>query len=179
MRLGTFSIFLLSLAACGGEKPVQTPYGSVREVEDYLKKVDPFIREIGKIHQQYELGLATAGASSEVRRGTGQNLAEAAEAIRPRLRKLLGEFEDIEPPPLLAPFHRDTKQLIVARLDAYGATINGRDAEESSGDFDAMYRQAEAELKKANDLILRLNSEMEKIIAAVERAREAEGEASS
>ena len=176
--MGRCSILLLLLAACG-EKPAQTPYGSLQEVETYLKKIDPFIQNIGKIHQQYELGLAAAGAGSEVRRGTGQNLAEAAEAVRPLLRKLLREFEDIEPPPLLAPFHRDTKQLIVARLDAYGATISGWDAEQLSGDFSAMYQRAEADLKKANTLILRLNSEMQKINAAVERAREAEGEASS
>jgi len=107
----------------------ETPYGSLQEVEDYLRVVSPFIQEIVAVQQQYEQGLASAGSNPGSRRGTGENLADTAAAIRPRLLNLLDEFGNLEPPPLLAPFHRDTKQLIVARLDAYGATISGWEAE--------------------------------------------------
>lgn len=149
--LGTWSIVCLLLAACGqepeqtqpdqsGETEAQktqsketradeTPYGSLQEVEDYLRVVSPFIQEIVAVQQQYEQGLASAGSNPGSRRGTGENLADTAAAIRPRLLNLLDEFGNLEPPPLLAPFHRDTKQLIVARLDAYGATISGWEAE--------------------------------------------------
>ena len=107
----------------------ETPYGSLQEVEDYLRVGSPFIQEIVAVQQQYEQGLASAGSNPGSRRGTGENLADTAAAIRPRLLNLLDEFGNLEPPPLLAPFHRATKQLIVARLDAYGATISGWEAE--------------------------------------------------
>ena len=172
-------MFPLLLAACGQE-PEETPYGSLQEVKDYLLTVRPFVEEISMIQQQYEQGLASAGSGSELRKGTGRNLAEAAVAIRPRLQNVIEEFEKVEPPPLLAPFHRDMKRLMTARLDAYGSTISGWEAQESgAGDFQAMYRRAETELERANTLILQLNGEMQKISEAAERAQEAEGQASS
>ena len=69
--------------------------------------------------------------------------------------------------------------MIVAQLDSYGATISGWETQQASGDFDAIYRRADAAMGISNELILQPNSEMQKINAAVERAQEAEAQASS
>ena len=180
MRSGTRWIPLLFLfAACAPEPEPETPYGSVDDVSRYLQAVNPYVQEIGQINARFEEGLGSSTDDQGRRRGTGRNLAEAAEVVQNLLRHVLGDFEKIEPPPLLAPFHRDTKELILSRLDAYETMSRGWDTQQVGGDFEPIYRQAESKLEAANALIQRLNSEMLKINTAVQQAGEAQAQASS
>ena len=81
------------------------------------------------------------------------------------------------PPPLLSPFHRDTKKLILLRLEAYRAAIEGFDVQQSGSDeFDAYYADAEEKFRQANALIGELNTDMQNITAAVQRASGGAGE---
>jgi hypothetical protein len=154
------------LGSCGRKeepKAAQTPYGSAEEVTSYLQKVKPFINQVSafevELHQK-------VGASGQA---TGRNLSEAMEAIKPRLQQTLREFEQIDPPALMAPFHRDMKKLMATRLEAYDTTIRGRQLEVASKDT-SLYKQAEQRLVEANQISLQLNDEIRKINQLIQQA---------
>jgi hypothetical protein len=91
----------------------ETAYGSVSEVSGYLQIINPHINTFSELQRQYEDALASSKQGSSDRRGTGRNLATKAAAVRPGLQSVLEELDSIEPPPLLAPFHRDTRKMLV------------------------------------------------------------------
>jgi len=169
MRSWTLVAGLLLLIGCGRQEPQtqasppETPFGTTAEVGEYLQLINPYVQEIGHLQAAVEQVLGSSVGSSTRRMGTGRNLAEAATAVQPRLQKILVEFDGFEPPPLLAPFHRDTKKLILLRLEAYRLLMNGWEAEESGADFQAQYDSAEARLNEANEMIGSLNAQMAQI----------------
>lgn len=147
-----------------------TAYGSVADVTAYLASLNPHIERISQLQGQYEEALAEARQEASQRKGTGRNLADKAAAVKPELQAILKALDAIEPPPLLAPFHRDTRKLVATRLEAYGRTVEGWAAEQKGDEFVSLYRQAEAKLAEANQLILDLNAQMQQINAALEAA---------
>ncbi len=144
-----------------------TAYGSVAEVSAYLQTINPHITTFSKLQQEYEEALASTKQGNADRRGTGRNLAAA---VRPGLQSVLEELDNIEPPPLLAPFHRDTRKMLVTRIDALARTIEGWEVEQAEGDFEAIYQDAETKYESANQLILQLNRQMDSINTTVQEA---------
>ena len=151
-----------------------TAYGSSVEVSQYLGSIDPlylgsidpFIQRIGATQAEVDKVLGTAG------KGTGENLAPAADVARKQLNLLMEEFNAVTPPPLLAPFHRDTKKLIALRLQAYTATIDGWKLEQEGAreEYRSYYDEAQNHYKEANEVIIGLNGQMEKINEALQTA---------
>jgi hypothetical protein len=145
-----------------------TAYGSLADVSAYLEQINPHILQIGTLQMEYEEALASAKQGTADRRGTGHNLAVKAAAVEPGFQAILEDLEAIQPPPLLAPFHRDTRKMLTARIEALTRTMEGWDVEQQGGDFEAVYRDAEAKYEAANQLILQLNTQMNKINVAVQ-----------
>lgn len=180
MHLAVLLPTLALVVACGpggdsqttSEKPVvQTAYGTLADVQAYLDDLNPQIAVIGALNIEYEQGLASARSTDASRRhGTGRNLAERAAQVRPRLQAVLEALSTIQPPPLLAPFHRDTRKMVAARLEAYAKNMEGWEIEQVDGAYQAVYSEAETKLQEANRLILQLNEEMTKINAATQAA---------
>ena len=185
MRLMTLCGGLLLLVACGQPEPQTspaspgTPFGTAAEVSGYLQQISPYVQEIGRLQVTVEQALSSATPGAEPRRGTGRNLAEAAKQVRPRLQEILKEFDGLEPPALLAPFHRDTKKLMLLRLEAYRLVAEGWQTEEAGADFQTLYDSAEARLREANEMISSLNAQMGQINQALEAAAAASGEAAT
>ena len=150
---------LVGLAGCGddGDDENQTPYGSAAEVSAYRNQVEPIITEVNDI--EMEVQRTAVGASGQA---TAANLAVAYERLKPRLLQALEDFERIEPPPLLAPLHRDIEQLITLRLEAFDTLLEGWNNED-----EALYEVAEEKLRLANDLIPRLNQELMQVDVAL------------
>ena len=147
-----------------------TAYGTVEEVSEYLDAINPHVNTIGQLQRDYEQALASSKQGASQRRGTGRNLAEKAAAVRPGLQAELDALDAIQPPPLLAPFHRDTRKMLTTRIDALARVIAGWELEQAGGDYEAAYREAEARYETANQLILQLNTEMNRINTSVAAA---------
>ncbi len=144
----------------------ETPYGSEPEISAYLQAVNPYIRLVGELQLEVERARSTSG------KATGKNLSEMMEQVRPRLEEALGLLEKIEPPPVLAPLHRDIKKLMIVRLDAYRMTIAGWHKEQEDEDSDmSLYKGAETKLAEANQIIQQLNEDLKKINASLQIAR--------
>ena len=147
-----------------------TAYGSVAEVSAYLNAINPHIETIGGLQKDYEEALASSRQGASERRGTGSNLAEKAASIRPGLQSELDALDAIQPPPLLAPFHRDTRKMLATRIDALRRVIAGWELEQAGGDYEAVYREAEDKYESANQLILQLNTQMNRINTSLKAA---------
>jgi uncharacterized phage infection (PIP) family protein YhgE len=159
-----FAAAAVTLNGCGRkDKEAQTPYGSPAEVAAYLQKARPFIHQVSAYEVELHGKVGTSGQAS------GQNLSAAMEAIKPRLQESLRQFEQIDPPALMAPFHRDMKKLMVTRLEAYDNTIKGRQLELASGDT-TLYKKAEQQLMEANQISLQLNEQIRQINQAIQQA---------
>ncbi|MBT3342919.1 MAG: hypothetical protein HN712_00035 [Gemmatimonadetes bacterium] len=182
--LTPFCALALLLTACGQSTPEQetdqqateaaaTDFGSAADVQAYLQNIGPHVQRISELQALYETALATGADDSVDRRGTGRNLATKAADAKPQLQELLVTFDTIEPPPLLAPFHRDVRKLINLRLDAYGKTIKGWDAELAGGEHEAIYGEVEKTLAEANQLIQALNEQMVQITTSLASAASA------
>lgn len=177
MKTPSIVIALTLLVGCGQPEPdqtpaptPQTPYGTVAEVEAYLQQIGPYVQEVGSLQASVEQGLSSSVAAGGQRRGTGRNLSEGAASIHPRMQALLKEFDALHPPALLAPFHRDTKKLMLLRLEAYRLLMEGWQTEEAGGDFQGLYDSAEAKLSAANDMIRSLNGQMAQIRESLQAA---------
>ena len=168
-------ILLIFALGCGSEEAEQTaspkdlpvartPFGSVETVKAYLTQINPFIGKVGQLHAVVLQQMGSAG------RATSKNLATAMEGVRPQLQKALDDFRQIEPPPDLRAFHDDIKKLMETRLKAYDLTIEGWQREQKAEDTAAWFEEAEGKLQEAEDLILQLNAEMQKINLALEQA---------
>jgi hypothetical protein len=167
------SILLFVALGCGSQEEEQaastqdppmarTPFGSVEAVQTYLTQIDPFIGKVGQLHAAVVQQIGSAG------RATSKNLATAMKEVRPQLQKALDDFRQIDPPPDLRAFHDDIKKLMETRLKAYDLTIDGWKREQKTEDT-AWFEEAEGKLQEADDLILQLNSEMQKINLALQQ----------
>jgi len=169
---------VLLLVACGQqdgeekEPSPSTPFGSQDAVQAYLAQIDPFINEIGQIHARWEEALGSRGEGTLERQGTGRNLAATAAKVEPEMKQLLARVDEIEPPPLLVPFHRDTRKLVVLRLEAYAATQEGWQAESEERDFQAAYEVAQNKVREANEHIHSLNRQMQQIRQALQKVQQ-------
>ncbi len=176
MRASVVLATLLVLASCGQPEPEapaappETPFGTVAEVQAYLARIGPYVQEVGSLQASVEQGLSSGDPAGGPRRGTGRNLSEGAAAIHPRMQAIVKEFDALEPPALLAPFHRDTKKLMLLRLEAYRLLMEGWQTEEAGGDFQALYDSAETRLRDANEMIRLLNGQIVQITKSVEVA---------
>ncbi|MFH1568277.1 MAG: hypothetical protein ABIL09_09795 [Gemmatimonadota bacterium] len=173
MRSLVVTTALLAAVACSQkdappEGTPQTPFGTPAQVGEYLTRIDPYVQEVGRIEAAVETALSSERAGSAERRGTGSNLADAATRARPQLQRVLEEFDAIEPPPLLAPFHRDVKKLMLVRLEAYATIAAGWEAEQAGREYRTIYDRAEAGLRDANGLIQQLNAQMARINQSLE-----------
>lgn len=148
-----------------------TAYGSVAEVSAYLGTINPHIETISRLQKDYEdQALASSRQGASERRGTGRNLADKAVAVQPLMQAELDALGAIQPPPLLAPFHRDTRKMLATRIDALRRVIAGRELQQAGGDYEAAFREAEAKFESANQLILQLNTQMKRINTSLEAA---------
>ena len=171
-------VALLLSASCGSreeqtpaaEAAPETPWGSVAEVSGYLQAIQPHVARIGQLQTRYEEALATGQQGSAERRGTGRNLASRAEEVLPGFVEVLQVLDGIEPPPLLATFHRDARKMLTTRIESLRQTAHGWEVEQQGGDFEPIYRAAEAEYQAANELISRLNAEVARMGKALETA---------
>ncbi len=167
-RALVLSIILL-LAACGtkSEHPAatpaatptpspSTPFGSVADIRAYLRDIDPYIRQVSQLQAQLEQQIGSSG------KVTSQNLAAAAAAAAPPLRASVERFQQLHPPALLAPVHEEISQLMVSRLDAYTQAIDGWRREQQTGDT-TWQRAVEAQLQRANELIAKINPELQQL----------------
>ena len=154
---------LAGLVGCGGDGKGanETPYGSAAEVGAYRRQVEPVITAVNDIEMDWQ-GTAV-GASGEA---TAANLARAFERLKPRLLQALEDFEHIEAPPLLAPLHRDIRRLIILRLEAFDALLAGwNGADEAAAEV--LYEAVEEKLRLANELVPRLNRELQQVDMAL------------
>jgi hypothetical protein len=160
---------ILLLAACGtkSEHPADTPaatptpapstpFGSVADIRAYLTEIDPYIRQVSQLQAQVEQQIGSSG------KVTSQNLAAAAAAAAPPLRAAIDRFQQLRPPALLAPVHEEISQLMVSRLDAYTQAVEGWKREQQNGDT-TWQRGVEAQLQRANELIARINPELQQL----------------
>ena len=60
--------------------------------------------------------------------------------------------------------------MLLIRLDALARTIAGWELEQAGGDYEAVYREAEDKYESANQLILQLNTQMNRINTSLEAA---------
>lgn len=177
---GSLALALLTLAACGtsqDETPKQQPepaaaetaYGSAAEVTAYVETIMPLVQRHNRLLSSYEEALASAKQGTADRRGTGRNLSEKASSVQPQLTNLLTELDDITPPALLAPFHRDTRKMVATRIESLTKTMEGWKIEQAGGEFEPVYREAEAKYADANEIVVRLNTEMGQVQAALQQ----------
>ena len=172
-------LLALTLLGCGREaddgeeipttESAATPYGSAAEVTEYLMAMRPFIRDIGAIQTEVETALSSVTGAGGERQGTGRNLAAAAGNARPRLEGLLGDFEQLAPPALMAPLHRDVVKLMKVRLAAYENMQDGWSVEQSGGEFRPLYKEAEEKLRQANVLITDLNDSLTSVNTSLQK----------
>jgi hypothetical protein len=143
------------------EQPTaQTQYGPPAKITAYLQTIGPLIRTVSQTEMAVQKQVNASG------KATGENLSAAMQEVLPSLQEAFYTFDKIEPPPLLAPLHKDIKKIFVLRLDAYNQTIKGWKLEQAKEESD-LYVQAEAKMKEANILSQKLNQEMAKIQQAL------------
>ncbi len=164
VRNGIVALGLIGQLGCGDsqEDAPETPYGSVEEVREYRLLIDPIVAEVNEV--EMEVQRTAVGSSGQA---TAANLAAAYEVLKPRLQAVLEALNQVEPPALLAPLHRDIRKLITLRLEAFNTLLEGREAENEE-----LYEVAEAKLVEANALIPELNQELEKIDMVLAEAEE-------
>lgn len=162
------ALLLAWLGGCGDGKVGDTPYGSAAQVREYRLRIDPIIDQINAIEQEAQ--RTAVGASGQA---TAENLAAVYQQVLPRLQEALAAFAQLVPPPRLQELHRDMRQIITLRLGAYGAVLEGWEAQQAQGQTphsDALYQQAEDQLRQANALIALVNQELRQVDLALGQA---------
>ena len=149
------------------DDPSDTKYGSAAKIKQYLTAISPIIESVGRIQQTVERALSYSNQQNGQRRGTGQNLSAEISEIRPTFANLLDQFEKIDIPPLLGPLHRDITKLMTHRLAAYDKITRGSIAENAGEEFTNYYNDAEDDFRRANDLIMQVNTKMQEIRLAI------------
>jgi hypothetical protein len=153
---------LAGLGGCGedgGTSP--TPYGSAEEVRAYRLQTNPLIDWVNSLEQ--EVQRRAVGASGQA---TAENLAAVCQYARPLLQDARDSFDRIVPPPRLEELHRDMRQVMSLRLEAYAAVLEGWALQQEQGQnpqSDALYQQAEEKLAQANVLIAAVNLQLREV----------------
>jgi hypothetical protein len=140
---------LLVATACGdGDR--DHPFGDPDELRAYRVALEPVIVEVNAI--ETEVRERAVGSAGEA---TAANLDAVYRQVRPRLLEALVAHDHVEPPARLVGLHGEIRQLILLRLDAYALVMTGY----AEGD-EALYREAEANLAAANELVLTIDSQL-------------------
>ena len=154
--------FLVGLGGCGEDEGTsQTPYGSADEVRAYRLQANPLIDWVNSLEQ--EVQRRAVGASGQA---TAENLAAVYQYAQPLLRDASESFDRIIPPPRLEELHRDMRQVMNLRLEAYAAVLEGWTLQQAQGQnaqSDTLYQQAEAQLAQANALIAAVNQQLKEV----------------
>jgi hypothetical protein len=156
-------VLSLLVLSCGKDEQaqdsaasVQTNYGTVKNVTEYLGAINPHIRMVGQIQQQVDQQVGTSGQA------TGMNLSQVMVQARPQLEEVKAQLIVMTPPPKLTSLHKDILTMIDLRLEAYSVTIDGWEQEKTGGGIE-LYEAAQGKLDQANKLILSLNQQMQQI----------------
>ncbi|MBI2502654.1 MAG: hypothetical protein HYW07_05405 [Candidatus Latescibacteria bacterium] len=172
LKLALVCVWLLVGGGCGEDEGAsQTPYGSADQVRAYRLQTNPLIDWVNSLEQ--EVQRRAVGASGQA---TAENLAAVYQYAQPLLQDARDSFDRITPPPRLEELHRDMRQVMSLRLEAYAAVLAGWALQQEQGQnaqSDTLYQQAEAQLAQANALIVAVNQELKKVDLAL---GEAEGE---
>ena len=132
-------------------------YGPKESIEEYLKKIEPLIKEYSQIQNEIYTAMGSSGVF------TGSNLARKTKEEKPALLEVSNKLEIIDPPPLIAPFHNDFKRLLVLRISAFDAAIQAHELEKTTGDTSAFtevtnkFALSEEQIVKLNDQMLKIN----------------------
>jgi len=148
----------------GGKK---TPYGNAAKVRAYRDRVDAIVDTVNAIQDEMErLAVGSAGQA------TGENLAEAAAVLEPRLQAALEQLDGIDPPARLADLHAEMRRLIQLRLEALDQVSQGWEVEQvdSFAAAEPLYDQAEGMLDEVNALAARVNAALEEVDIALAEA---------
>ena len=182
MRFLSTLLLIVVISSCGTEQEEQksepkvatTPFGSADEVRKYMQVIDPFIVQASSIHKKIYTAVGTSSSA------TGENLTTVIKEIDAitKMKDLINNFNQITPPPLLAPLHRNMEKLMILRADSYKLAEQGwrLEAEDQGSE---LYQQSEDKLKQANALSLELNHQLEDVNKALHTDSPAQQQAGS
>ncbi len=180
-------LMAMALAACGSQQEppplpaeqqpaaeADTAFGSRGDVETYLVAIDPHIRQVSELHRQmYEVvGSANIATIENLARFIRESDAVVS------LQQSVEAFESIEPPPLLAPLHRDIEKMMLLRLEGYELTVAGRETEVTATPSNHLER-AEKKLEEANAITRTLNSRLQEVNEALHQGTTREAQANN
>ena len=182
MRSLSTLLLIVVISSCGSEQAEQklepkgatTDFGSVDEVRQYMQEIDPFIVQVSSMHQKIYTAVGTSSSA------TGENLSTVIREINAiaKMNDLIENFNQMEPPALLAPLHRNIEKLMILRADSYSLVEQGWRLEgEDKGT--ELYQQSEDKLKQANALSLELNNQLADVKKALQTAAQPQRQASS
>ena len=179
-------LMAVAIAACGSQQEppppteqqpaaeADTAFGSRGDVETYLVAIDSHIRQVSELHRQMYEVVGSANIA------TGENLARfirESDAVV-SLQQSVEAFESIEPPPLLAPLHRDIEKMMLLRLEGYELTVAGRETEVTATPSNHLER-AEKKLEEANAITRTLNSRLQEVNEALHQGTTREAQANN
>ena len=153
LRVAAFACLLVFLFGCGDsdpDDPSETSYGPLEDVKAYRQNIEPIIVEVSAIE-----ALVQERAVGSANVATAENLYPIYLEQRPKLLQIMEHIDRIKPPSALADLHQDIRRLVTLRLEAYGAVIDGWEAQDET-----RYEVAEGKLRQANALIVSLNEKL-------------------
>ena len=153
---------VLLLWGCGkdnGDDPLKTPYGALADVKAYRQNIEIIIVQVSTIE-----ALAEEQAVGSANIATAANLYTVYIEQRPQLIQIIEQIDAIKPPPALSDLHQNIRYLVILRLEAYSAVINGWTTQDET-----LYDVAEEKLRQANILILSLNEQLVAIDETIEK----------
>tara|TARA_B100000579_G_scaffold398928_1_gene379508 strand:- start:327 stop:905 length:579 start_codon:yes stop_codon:yes gene_type:complete len=135
-------------------------YGTRESIEEYLNKIEPLIKRYSQIQNEIYSAMGSSGVF------TGRNLAIKTKEQKPALLEVANKLQMIDSPPLIAPFHKDFKHLLVLRISAFDAAIRAHELENTTGDTSAFtevtnkFALSEEQIVKLNDQMLKINESL-------------------
>jgi len=135
-------------------------YGSNESIKEYLANIEPLIKGYSQIQSEIYSARGSSGVF------TGKNLGQKTKEQKPALVEVSDKLEEIEPPPLISPFHNEFKRLLALRISAFDAAINAAQLEEASGDT-AGFIEVTERFALSDKQIVKLNDQMQKIRKAL------------
>jgi len=165
LALGWACLLAGSMGCGEGGGAAQTPYGPADQVRSYRLQTNPLIDWVNSLEQ--EVQRRAVGASGQA---TAENLAAVYAYAHPLLQAARDSFDRLAPPPALEPLHRNMRQVMDLRLQAYGVVLEGWALQREQGEnpqSDSLYQRAEALLAQANDLVVAVNQELQAVDLAL------------